>query len=233
VNIDLKSTISIKGSTVVVTCEANRWDEGVMGWVLQYLFDWVSAEIDLFTFASGKVFHVHLDHAEYAEYTDGSSHCLIGTAPDLAALATVCKVTDLGDNLQVEMRHLLPIIVRNPTLMLALRDLASALRYGNNSPTNCGRAMEALRKSLWGRDEADNAEQQRSWEHFRSTLRVSKPYLQTITDASRGPRHGSSAYIAGSTRQDVLRKAWMVMNRFLVYRLGGDQPLPETEHPIL
>ncbi len=74
-DIDVKSTIAIKQSNLVITCETNRWDEAVLGWLLQYLFDWVGAEIDLFTFASGKVFHVHLDRAEYP---DGTSHMLIG-----------------------------------------------------------------------------------------------------------------------------------------------------------
>jgi hypothetical protein len=230
VALDLSCKISIKQSDVLVTCEASRFDEGTMAWALQYLFDWVSAEVDLFTFASGKVFNVHLDSAEYP---DGSIHRLIGTAPDLAALVTACTATSTDDSVHVDIRALLTIIIGSPTLMIALHDLTSALRYGNNSLTNCGRAMEGLRKALWGKDEADDREQQGAWKKLRDTLRVSKPYLQTITNASRGPRHGSTAYIAGNHRQDVLKKSWTVMNRFLQYRLGGDQPLLGSEYPML
>lgn len=229
-DIDLECTIAIEQSDVVVTCDVNRWDGDTLAWVLQYIFDWVSAEVDLFTFAAGIVFAVHFDRAEYP---DGSAHQLMGTPSDQAALVTAYKVTSTGDSFRGELRDLLPIVVGNPTLMLALRDLASALRYGNNSLTNCGRAIEGLRKALWGKDEAANAELQLAWERLRNTLRVSKDYLQVITDASRGPRHGSSAYIPGPVRCDVLKRAWIVMNRFLAYRLGGDQPLPAGPYPIL
>jgi hypothetical protein len=229
-DIDLKCTIAIKKSNVVATCEANRWDETTLGSVVGYLFDWVGAEIDLFTFVTGMVFTVHLDRAEYP---DGSNRELIGTAPELAALATACKSTDAGGTVHVDMHKVLPLIMQNPTLMIAFRDLVAALRFGNNSLTNCGRAMEGLRKSLWGKDEANKAEEKRAWDRLRDTLQVSRPYLQAITDASCGPRHGSTAYIPVSTRKEILNRSWAVMNRFLLYRLGGDQPLSAEEYPML
>jgi len=117
--------------------------------------------------------------------------------------------------------------------MIALHDLISSLRYGNNSLTNCARAVEGLRKAMWGRDEGSPDEQKQAWAKLRDNLRLSKDFLQIITDASRGPRHGSSAYISSIVRQDVLKKSWEVMNRFLSYRLGANHPLPEAEYPIL
>jgi len=229
-DIDLKATIRIKQSDVVITVELNRWDDTVLGWVLQYLFDWVGAEVDLFSFASGKIFNVHLDRAEYP---DGSVHQLIGEAPDLAAMVTACKASVSGDDIRVEMRDILPIVVGSPTLMIALHDLISSVRYGNNSLTNCARAVEGLRKAMWGSDEASPDEQKQAWAKLRDNLQLSKDFLQTITDASRGPRHGSSAYISSAVRQDVLKKSWEVMNRFLSYRLGANQPLPKAKYPIL
>ncbi len=230
VDIDLKATITIKKSIITVTCETNRWNEEILGWVLQYVYDWVSSIIDLFVFSAGMVLHFHLDKSEYP---DGSEHLLIGKAPDLAAIATVCRVTDDDGRVHVNMIDLMKLMVTNPTLMLALRDLVSAIRYGNNSLTNCGRVIEALRKALWGKDEKNNTEREQAWEKMRNTLRISRPYLEVITSASSAPRHGSSAYITSATRQDVLRKTWTVMNRFLQYRLGNDQPLSETDYTPL
>jgi hypothetical protein len=230
IDLDLTCRIEINQSLVVVNCEANRWDDGIVSWVLGYVSDWVNAEIDVFVFTTGKVFDVRLDRAEYP---DGTTKLLIGTAPDLAALATACKVTSVGGKVRGEVRDLLPLIIGQPTLMLALHDLASALRYGNNTLTNCGRAMEGIRKAIWGKDEADSRERQEAWELLRNSLHVSEPYLKRITDASRDARHGSSAYIPGATRQEVLTKSWKVMNRYLLYRLRGDKELPANEHPTL
>ena len=229
-NIDLKATIAIKKSVITIVCETNRWNKEILPWTLEYIYDWVGTIINLFTFSAGIVLHFHLDKSEYP---DGSDHPLVGTAPDLAAIATACKVTDDQGRVHVDMRDLMKLVVTNPTLMLALHDLTSAIRHGNNSLTNCGRAIEAMRKALWGKDEATDAEQKQAWEKMRNTLRISRPYLETITSASTAPRHGSSAYIPAATRQDILRKAWTVMNRFLQYRLGGDQPLAETDYPTL
>jgi hypothetical protein len=229
-DIDLKATIAINKSVITVTCETNRWDEAVLGWVLHYVYDWVGAVIDLFTFSAGMVLYFHLDRSEYP---DGSDHPLIGKAPDLSAIANACKVTDNQGRVHVDMRDMVKVVVTTPALMLALRDLASAIRYGNNSLTNCGRVIDALRKALWGGDEKDDSERKQAWEKLRNTLRVSQPYLEAITSASTAPRHGSSVYIPSAIRQDVLRGTWTVMNRFLLYRLGGSQPLVEADYPIL
>lgn len=229
-DIDLKATIAIKKSIITVTCETNLWNEEILAWILEYVHDWAGAIINLFTFSAGMVLHFYLDKCAYP---DGSVHYLIGKAPDLAAIATVCKVTDNQGRVHVDMRDLMKYVVTSPTLMLALHDLTSAIRHGNNSLTNCGRAIEAIRKALWGKDETTDTEQKQAWEKMRNTLRVSRSYLEVITSASTAPRHGSSAYIPAATRQDVLRKAWTVMNRFLQYRLSGDQPLAEADYPIL
>jgi hypothetical protein len=229
-DIDVKAKIQIHESDIVVTVDLNRWDTSVLGWILQYLFDWVSAEINLFSFSTGKVFDVHLDRAEDP---GGTVHRLISTAPDLAALATVCKTTVSGENARVDMRDALPLIVGSPPLMIALHDLVSSVRYGNNSLTNCARAVEGLRKAMWGREEASPAEQKQAWEKLRNNLNISKPFLQAITAASRGPRHGSTSYIPSTVRQDVLRKSWQVMDRFLRYRTLGDRALDALHHPVL
>jgi hypothetical protein len=229
-DIDLKATIAIKKSVITITCETNRWSEEVLAWILQYVHDWAGSIINLFTFSAGMVLHFHLDRCEYPDKTD---HPLIGRGPDLAAIATACKVTDDQGRVHVDMRDLMKLVVTNPTLMLALHDLTSAVRHGNNSLTNCGRAVDGMRKALWGKDEVSDAERKQSWEKLRNTLNVSQPYLETITSASTNPRHGSSAYIPAATRQDILRKSWTIMNRFLQYRLSGDLPLAAADYPTL
>lgn len=227
-SIELSSSISIEKSAVVATCQTNRFDEEVLAWVLPYVFDWVSAEIDLFSFSTGRALTVNIDRVEWP---DGSTRFLAGTAPDLATLATACTVTNHGESVRVELRDALRISIAEPTLMLALRDLGASLRYGNSSIVNCARAVEALRKALWGKD--DTAEQTQAWQHFRDTLHLSKEYLKLITDASRGPRHGSSSYISASLRQEVFRRTWVIMNRLLIFRLSGNQPLDEVDYPAL
>jgi hypothetical protein len=229
-DIDLTCSITIDKSDVVASCQTNRFDEEVLSWVLPYVFDWTSAEIDLFSFSAGRALSVNIDRVQWP---DGSTHLLAPVAPDLAALATACAVTDRNGAIDVQLRDALQLSVTEPTLMLALRDLGASLRFGNNSIVNCARAVDALKQALSVKDEPSAADQSRAWQHLQETLRVSKDYLKLITDASRGPRHGSSRYISSAVRQEIFHRTWVVMNRFLLYRLKGNKPLAEEEHPSL
>ena len=68
---------------------------------------------------------------------------------------------------------------------------------------------------------------------MRQNLRVSKDYLVSITKAAQGPRHGDYTYIPGELTAAVTKRAWIVMDRFFEYLKRGEQPLPESDFPIL
>lgn len=228
--VNIRCLIDIKGSNIDITCEVSEWTEDLLPQIVGYTFDWVSAEVNIFSFASGKIFEIYLNRAIYP---DGKRVNLNNEAPKLAALATACTVKNELGKTHVEILEFLPIVIGNPPLMLALHDLISALRFGQNPLTNCARAVEGMRNALWGRDETDEKDRNLSWEHFRANLRLSKDYLKKITDASRGSRHGSAAYIPVDLVNDVRQRTWIVMNRILIFRKNGNQPLPEKDFPIL
>jgi hypothetical protein len=54
INLRMKSRIEIINSAVSVTCDVDRWNEEIIPWLLNYVYDFVNAEIDLITFASGR-----------------------------------------------------------------------------------------------------------------------------------------------------------------------------------
>jgi hypothetical protein len=72
-----------------------------------------------------------------------------------------------------------------------------------------------------------------AWGTFQTNLRVSRDFLNLITDTSRGPRHGDRTHIPGTTTIEITMRAWQVMDRFIEYRKRGNQPLPETDFPLL
>src|SRR5688572_25511078 len=80
-NIDLECTISIDKSEVAAVCQTNRFDAEVLSGVLPYVWDFVSAEIDLFSFSLGRALTLIMDRVQGP---DGSIGFLAGTAPDLA-----------------------------------------------------------------------------------------------------------------------------------------------------
>ena len=229
IDVELTCTVEIDKSLVTAHCEISKRQPEYLSWILPYVYDFVSSGVDLACFAWGKGFQVLLDRAELP---NGQQSYLVNDAPDLAALATAFKLTGDAGSMRVELKDVMSIVWSSPALMFAMRDLSAALRFGNNTLINCGRAVEGIRKSLWGKDEAKD-EMQASWERLRTTLNVSEEYLKVITAASIYPRHGSSAYIHSAVRQDVLARAWTLMNRLLVFHLHGGMPLSVSAYPML
>ena len=229
-DIDIHCEIGIANSDVLVTCRVSRWDSDVLTGIVRYIYEWAIAQVNLFTFATGKVLTVHLDRAELP---DGSETQIAVDNPRLASLATACRVTDTTSGTQVDMREALTIVLQEPTLMLALNDLCSAINFGSNTLTDCARAVEGLRSALWVTSGTVVSSRNQEWGHFRSQLNLSQAYLQEITNPSRGPRHGSTSFVPGSSLNDVVQRSWIVMNRVLLYRIGGNVPLTAPEHPPL
>jgi len=68
---------------------------------------------------------------------------------------------------------------------------------------------------------------------MRDNLNVSQQFLEFITDHSIGPRHGDVLDIPFSIINELIRRSWIVMNRFLEFKKRGDQKLPSSDFPLL
>lgn len=44
---------------------------------------------------------------------------------------------------------------------------------------------------------------------------------------------GESVGFSGAVTTEVTRRSWVIMNRFMEYRLRGDKPLDAKEFPLL
>jgi len=47
------------------------------------------------------------------------------------------------------------------------------------------------------------------------------------------PRHGNRTAIPGSIAKEVVNRTWILFDRFLSWKLGGDQPLADPSFPPL
>jgi hypothetical protein len=153
---------------------------------------------------------------------DGFARPLAPQQPELAALSTA--VSDPSD-----FDSVLRIVLTDPPLFMALRDLIEAITQWHKAPTSAGRAVEAMRHSM-----TPNEERRQQWEKLCTNLQIERSYIDPITNTSTGPRHGDPEHIPGTITSDVARRAWVIMNRFLEFKKrGGSQPLPVEEFPIL
>jgi hypothetical protein len=121
------------------------------------------------------------------------------------------------------------LVIREPSLFLALNDLIVAVTVPGQVAVNCGRAIEGLRKIMVPNDPSRKL----GWAALQSNLNVERSYRELITDTSTGPRHGDRADIPDNLSQEVIERSWVIMNRFLEYRKRGNVPLLVSEFPVL
>jgi hypothetical protein len=120
------------------------------------------------------------------------------------------------------------MITGDKAMTVALNDLILA-QPPNLAKINCARAIEGIRHIIAGQE----TDRDKAWLIMREALKVDKRYLYLIIGNSFARRHGESTIIEEKTIQEILRRSWIIMDRFFHYRLHGDIPLSIDQFPLL
>ena len=181
-------------------------------------YDTVRAAVDLLSFSSGNGFTFLLE-----SWTDpkGNTKPLAPQQPNLAPLASA--VTNSFD-------IIIKIVITDPPLFLALRDLVESITQWHQAPITAARAIERLRHSIAPNEPI----RRKQWEKLGELLQLDESYTKLIRDTSTAPRHGDPSHIPGHILNDIAIRAWTIMNRYLEFRKrGGVQALPVSDFPLL
>jgi hypothetical protein len=219
-NLEITFRPQIKDSIVTIECEADRIDSSDFMLFYMRALDITRGAVNLIGFAKGWGVTVFL---ESVLYPNGRREAIVLADPRMPPLCTSFRIDDktLQDALQ--------IVIGDSALSMALDDLIVAITVPHASAINCARVVESLRVLISPPD----CPPKKSWPILRDTLRISQPYLEFITTYSTAPRHGDRRHIPGDVTNELTRRTWIVMDRFLHYRKRGNQPLPESEFPML
>ena len=219
-NTIIRFDISITDGEVVVDCHMDNFEEP-KHFIDLYLrsHDYVYAVLDLLSFSTGKHHRLIIDRWTKPNGDQSNIYDMFFTAPEFNS-ATTTDPTGFD--------RLLKIVSVEPQLFLALRDLISGTMEPHASAVNCGRVVDALRHLI-----APNTDRKKGWERLRTVLRAERSFIDPITDTSTAPRHGNFVRITGDVTTEIAKRTWMLMNRYLEYRKGGNQPLPPDRFPLL
>ena len=188
----------------------------------------VHACVDLGAFISGLGLQVIIDR-----FTDpgGNEKVIVAESPHLAKRCTVAKLPAVTTEEQANLANLVRVIVGEPELLGSMNDLAMTLYMHHQSPTNCGRVIDSLRIAV-----APNLDAKHGWPILRNVVNVNvdEAYLKLISEHSKVTRHGDRRKsIPEAEVTEITARTWTIMNRFLAYRLGGNQPLDSALYPAL
>ncbi len=219
----MSATLSITKGIVEIVCDSNLFGtENYDGHVDLRANDLAINVVNCYAFAKGLGLKIILDTVIKP---DGVMYNIHSHRPYLEPLVTVLNSSCDGG---VDIQGVLPIIMADPTIFVALDDLISAVTEAREVPLKCGRAIDAIRHAM-----APTVERKHGWPIMRDNLNISRHYLDFIIDESKGPRHGDVMNTTFPAIKEIITRSWNVMNRFLEFKKRGDQRLSLSDFPLL
>jgi hypothetical protein len=210
---------NIQDNLITVDCDVNKLEPATMGSLVIRAHNTVESAVNLLSFSTGVGHSVILDKCHLP---GGAVQDVIMEDRELAKFATAIQSSS-------DLQQFLKMCLVEPPLFLAIRDLSDAIKTSNLAEINCTRAIETIRNYFI----PPGGSRKDGWMPMRKALNVSQEYVTSITNLSRGPRHGDYYEMPTQKVRDACEKTWMLMNRFLEYRKRGNQPLPLSEFCLL
>jgi hypothetical protein len=219
----VSATLSITKGIVEVVCESNLFgNDNYDGHVNRRANDLARTVVNSYAFGRGMGLSVVL---ETVTKPDGITHDILEHRDDLVPLVTVLRS---GADGGIDIQGILPIVLSDPTIFVALNDLIGCITYVQDAPIKCGRAIEAIRHSM-----APAKGRKQGYLVMQKLLNIEQKYSEFISDQSKGPRHGDVKGTTFAETRETVWRSWNIMNRFLEFKKCGDQALSISEFPLL
>lgn len=208
--------IHVKESSITIECTTPSYSEDKFNDIYVVAFNLAQGLVDLAAFASGHGWRINIDRFQGLK---GNVRSIRLHDAALEGISSAYKSEDIV--------NLPPLLLTNDQFLMVLNDLIQANVYAKFVVINSARAVEGIRNML------DRSERNEAWATMRQKLNLTKEYIGLILDNAKNPRHGNWDHIPRDTNQEIVRRAWKIMDRYIAYRLGGELPLDEAAFPRL
>lgn len=217
---------SVKESAFEISSDLPRFEDSMTSTLCARGANLMRAYMDAAAFSTGLGFVMTWT---YMQKPDGKMYDISSGNEYLAPLCTAYTFPPRNAIENQEFNEIVRLMLGEPQLLGAMMDLADTLYFHHQTPTNCGRVLDALRKAL-----APNKAPSAGWTVLQKALRLSRSYTEWISEQSTDPRHGERVTpIPEQTVKEISIRTWNIVNRFLEYRKRGNHPLPESEFSLL
>lgn len=218
-NKEFKLILNVNEDIIKIECYSNDSEDETIA-ALSYLASQAAEGIaGIISLQRGVHFTPHLE-LFFQDGSESPSYILNGL-PELAQIFTDMQLSNKQSEIITEL-------FKDPRLIYAVSDLASSNTSFQNSNVSCARAIEGIRNII-----TPTPDRRLSWQTMRDELNISKNYLHLITNSSKNRRHGDKLDTSYITTTEVKRRSWIIMCRFLRYKIGGSERLSQVEFPLL
>ena len=222
IEFDCEVEVTINQGALDVKCTMNKFDfDRNMGQLYKEAYELSGIMACLYTFASGNGTTIVFDTFTLP---DGKTSEI---RPANEFLAKRCTVID-GNGKNIH--RVVELAMAEPLIHFALRDLNDCF-VPNRTTVNCARVLETIRTMV--HPTPVDGDRRPAWQAMQAALNIKQSYTQIITSNSLSHRHGAFEPVDGPTNEQIIQRTWEVMNRFLQFRIGGNQALSSPDFPEL
>jgi len=222
VEFDCEVEVKIDQGALDVKCTLNKFDfDKHMGQLYKEAYELSGVMICLYTFASGNGTTIIFDTFTLPNGTTSE----IRTANE--SLADRCTVIDANGK---NIHRVVELAMAEPLIHYALRDLNECF-LPNRTTVNCARVVETIRTMI--HPTPGDGDRRPAWLAMQEALNFKQSYTQIISKNSLSHRHGAFEPVDGPTNEQIIQRTWEVMNRFLEFRIRGNQALSAPDFPEL
>jgi len=216
----------IVDSEFEVSCNLPEFTQSMQATLLSRAGNLIRSYTDLISFSLGIGFTLTWDTIKTP---DGAVLKLQKVNSPLADLCTSYTFPPQTAQQSEEFERVFRLVLAEPNLQGSMMDLADALANFHQTPINCGRVLDSLRKTI-----APGVEPGPAWGIFQTLLRVSQSYRAFVTSNSTDYRHGDRENgLPEATMKQIFHRTWKIMDRFIEFRKRGSVQLPDDEFPEL
>ena len=213
----IRFTVNIAEGHVGIECLLLRFEHEFLSILSNRAAELARVALDMMTFQMGYGFVLVVDRF-YDE--TGREEILMTKNPFLEGLCSAYSDANFKDYLD--------LIVHDTHLFMVLNDLVIAATVGRQAAINCARAMDAIKHMI-----SPGAKDIVAWSAMRSALNVEEDYVKGITEFSREHRHGVRTWQAADPIEEILKRSWKIMDRFLILKSYGLNRLPLADFEVL
>lgn len=222
----LSFNVRIQHSLINIECEVPNYQSSDFAMVIMRAIDLSRAAVNLIAFSQGIGVQIIFDFAIMPNGNPMPMHYFD------ARLSQHCSVFQQdAQSAAADYDTLMRILSSEPGVIRLLNDMIEVLWNPHVAPVNCGRVVDGIRRLI---TPPGTTTEPAAWHNMHSALNLTKDYRKYVMDHSIGPRHGDpTSYIPGPITSDISLRTYIMLNRFLEYRKGGNNRLDATSFPIL
>jgi hypothetical protein len=215
--------VILKRGALTVECDIERFDKQQhLSLLWKEVVELSGVSVTMLTFATGNGTTIVFD----AMTLPGESRTQFRLSND--SLAQYCTAFKLAGPTFQKVHDL---ALREPLIHYALRDLNESITSPNRLTANCARVTETIRTLIHPLGPKDD--RRPAWAKMQQDLNLSEGYIKYASEPALSHRHGTFEFVEGDTNQEIIRRVWIIVNRFWEYRLRGNAPLTAPEFPLL